>query len=142
MYNAFATKDEPGTTGTTRLHMDMSDAVNIMLHAEACPDGTPGFATWDLFRIEDAELLRKFLIEEFYEADSIDNKRIRDPIHLQHHYLDSTLRRKLFYKYRVFSHRILQRPGDAVFIPAGCAHQVGLGLTIITLLILRTESGS
>jgi len=38
------------------------------------------------------------------------------------------LRRKLFEKYRVQSWRIYQKPGDAVFIPAGCAHQASIFL--------------
>ncbi|KAG8766760.1 hypothetical protein FRC16_007579, partial [Serendipita sp. 398] len=47
-----------------------------------------------------------------------------DPIHSQHFYLTPPLRKKLFDKYGVKSWRIYQKPGDAVFIPAGCAHQV------------------
>ena len=47
-----------------------------------------------------------------------------DPIHAQSFYLDVELRKKLFEEYGVKSFRIYQRPGEAVFIPAGCAHQV------------------
>ncbi|KAJ7853152.1 hypothetical protein B0H14DRAFT_3136940 [Mycena olivaceomarginata] len=38
--------------------------------------------------------------------------------------LDSILRRRLWAKYGVQSYRVYQRPGEAIFIPAGCAHQV------------------
>ena len=41
MYNAFASKDEPGSKGSTRLNMDMADAVNIMQYAEKTPEGKP-----------------------------------------------------------------------------------------------------
>ena len=47
-----------------------------------------------------------------------------DPIHGQQFYLDVNLRRQLFDEYGVKSYRVYQRPGDGVFIPAGCAHQV------------------
>ncbi|KAF8898128.1 hypothetical protein CPB84DRAFT_1780900 [Gymnopilus junonius] len=47
-----------------------------------------------------------------------------DPIHGQQFYLDVELRKALFEEYGVKSYRVYQRPGDGVFIPAGCAHQV------------------
>jgi [histone H3]-dimethyl-L-lysine9 demethylase len=118
MYNAMAVIETRGSKGSTRLHMDMADAVNIMLHAERRPDGEPGVAAWDLFRAEDANLLRKFLKKRY------NGSLQHDPIHSQQVYLDNTLRKELFEEYGVKSHRIYQKPGDAVFIPAGCAHQV------------------
>lgn len=118
MYNAFATVDADGSKGTTRLHMDMADAVNIMVYAEPCVDGSPGGARWDLFRAEDAPLIRKFLCDRFNLASGLD------PIHSQQFYLDKQLRAELYAKTGVRSHRVIQRKGEAVFIPAGCAHQV------------------
>ncbi|KAI0301852.1 hypothetical protein B0F90DRAFT_1809951 [Multifurca ochricompacta] len=100
MYIALATTDEEGSKGSTRLHMDMADGVNIMVHAEAQTDGSPGVAAWDLFRAGDADRLRRFLKRRF----GVNGQH--DPILSQQ------------------SHRVYQRPGDAVFIPAGCAHQV------------------
>jgi lysine-specific demethylase 3 len=126
MYNAYAASDKKGTEGSTRLHMDMADAVNIMLHAKQCKNGEPGFATWDLFRAEDASKVRQFLKEEFPKDDT--PFRLSDPIHSQFHYLDNSLLAKLYDKYNVYSYRIHQRPGQAVFIPAGCAHQVSTSL--------------
>jgi [histone H3]-dimethyl-L-lysine9 demethylase len=118
MYNAFATQDTEGSKGTTRLHMDMADAVNMMVHTEPCADGTPGGARWDLFRAEDAPAIRKFLSDHFKLANGLD------PIHSQQFYLDKQLRAELYAKTGVRSHRVIQRQGEAVFIPAGCAHQV------------------
>ncbi|SRR6266702_1317231 len=118
MYNAFATQDTEGSKGSTRLHMDMADAVNVMVHAEACVDGSPGGARWDLFRAEDAPAIRRFLSERFKLASGLD------PIHSQQFYLDERLRTELYTKTGVRSHRVFQRQGEAVFIPAGCAHQV------------------
>lgn len=118
MYNAMASFQAVGSKGSTRLHMDMADAVNIMTYAAATPDGKPGCAAWDLFQASDAEQLRKFLRNRY------NGSYQHDPIHSQQFYLDRHLRQELHEKYGVKSHRIYQRPGEAVFIPAGCAHQV------------------
>ena len=47
-----------------------------------------------------------------------------NPIHDQLFYLDATLRRRLRDEYNVRGWRFIQRHGDAIFIPAGCPHQV------------------
>lgn len=100
--------------------MDMADAVNIMLYAAKRQDGSDGYAAWNIFRAEDADLIRQFLQEEFPD----DPPTNLDPIHSQVHFLDTSLRHRLWKKTGVLSWRIHQRPGEAVFIPAGCAHQV------------------
>ncbi|KIJ19833.1 hypothetical protein PAXINDRAFT_174430 [Paxillus involutus ATCC 200175] len=118
MYNAMASFESVGSKGSTRLHMDMADAINIMTSAAPTPDGKPGCAAWDLFRACDADKLRTFLRRKFKGSYQ------HDPIHSQQFYLDSTLREELFEMYGIKSHRVYQRPGEAVLIPAGCAHQV------------------
>ncbi|CDO74624.1 hypothetical protein BN946_scf184325.g11 [Trametes cinnabarina] len=118
MYNAMASFEGQGSKGSTRLHMDMADAINIMTYAALTPDGRPGCAAWDIFRAEDTQKLRKFLRKKF------KGQYQHDPIHSQQFYLDTDLRQELHRDYGVFSHRIYQHPGEAVFIPAGCAHQV------------------
>ncbi|CCM03365.1 uncharacterized protein FIBRA_05494 [Fibroporia radiculosa] len=120
MYNAMASFESQGSKGTTRLHMDMADAINIMLYAASTPDGRPGSAAWDIFKAEDSVKLRKFLRKKF------KGQFQHDPIHSQQFYLDSNLRQELFKDYGVKSHRIYQKPGEAVFIPAGCAHQASV----------------
>ena len=120
MYNSMASSQEPGSKGSTRLHMDMADALNVMLYASKCKDGTEGYAVWDLFRAEDSDKLRGFLRSKFGQPQSGAN----DPIHGQQFYLDVELRQALFDECGVKSYRVYQRPGDGVFIPAGCAHQV------------------
>jgi lysine-specific demethylase 3 len=127
MYNAQQSNESAGSQGTTRLHMDMADAMNIMVHAEPTPDGKPGTAAWDLFRTEDSDKIRQFLQDKFMKKQNNGGAVLNwgDPIHSQRFYLDSVLRRELFEETGVKSHRVYQKPGEAVFIPAGCAHQVG-----------------
>ncbi|CAE7139566.1 unnamed protein product [Rhizoctonia solani] len=120
MYNAFTSIEGPGGQGSTRLHMDMADAVNIMMYASESPDGSPGVAAWDIFRASDSDKIRAYLRRNFKDRAN----EFRDPIHSQLFYLDSNHRKRLYDEEQVFSWRIYQRPGDAVFIPAGCAHQV------------------
>lgn len=118
MYNAMSSFESAGSKGSTRLHMDMADAVNIMTYASTTPDGKPGCAVWDLFRAQDAEKLRTFLRRKFKGTYQ------HDPIHSQQFYLDSQLRKELYDTHGIKSHRVYQKPGEAIFIPAGCAHQV------------------
>ncbi|WVR04951.1 hypothetical protein IAU60_001963 [Kwoniella sp. DSM 27419] len=119
MYNAFEALETPGGFGSTRLHMDVADAVNLLTYASDRSDGQPGCAVWDLFRAEDAGLIREYLREKFEKTHVFT-----DPIHSQLFYLDSSMRRELFEKKGVRGWRVYQYPGQAVFIPAGCAHQV------------------
>jgi lysine-specific demethylase 3 len=145
MYNALASREDG--KGSTRLHMDMvgitlvlcsiiafqsrlilecsqADAVNIMLYSEAIPGGQEGSAVWDIYPSGASDLIRTFLKEEFPVSASAVS--YIDPIHSQYFYLTPALRQKLLNKYGVKAWRIYQNPGDAVFIPAGCAHQVGI----------------
>lgn len=107
--------------------MDMADAVNIMLYA-VDEHGQEGVAAWDIFRCQDSNAIRDFLRKEFPP----ERYHYTDPIHSQHFFLTTKLRKKLWDEYGVKSWRIYQRPGEAVFIPAGCAHQVCVD-TLITL---------
>ncbi len=86
MYNAMASFEAQGSKGSTRLHMDMADAVNIMLYAAPTPDGRQCSAAWDLFKAEDSLKLRKFLRRKF------KGQYQHDPIHTQQFYLDAQLR--------------------------------------------------
>ncbi|KAJ9474210.1 hypothetical protein PHBOTO_004286 [Pseudozyma hubeiensis] len=125
MYNAWPASEAVRGQGTTRLHMDIADAVNIMLYAaplageDVAEEHRPGVAAWDIFRAEDADALRAFLREEHAKLNFQD-----DPIHIQRFFISAPQRVKLYRKYGVKSWRIYQKAGEAVFIPAGCAHQV------------------
>jgi lysine-specific demethylase 3 len=171
MYNAMASTQIGGSKGSTRLHMDMADALNIMTYTAPCPDGSPGCAAWDLFRAEDSEKIRSFLREKFSPVNANANgtngaasnvngnaggananangqkgktttvkgnewQGMNDPIHGQQYYLDEDLRLELYQRTGVMSFRVYQQPGEAVFIPAGCAHQVRDTLHFSVALIL------
>lgn len=125
MYNAFAGDDGENGLGSTRLHMDMADAVNIMMHTEGTESGTFGYAMWDIFRASDSEAIRGYLRRVFSIEDG------EDPIHSQEYFLNAKLRRDLFEETGVKSFRVRQRRGDAVFIPAGCPHQVSAYVFLI-----------
>lgn len=66
------------------------------------------------------------LICQVGEEQGQENPPDHDPIHDQSWYLDQVLRRRLYEEYGVQGWAIVQFLGDAVFIPAGAPHQVGL----------------
>ncbi|KAI0063956.1 hypothetical protein BV25DRAFT_1800975, partial [Artomyces pyxidatus] len=118
MYNAFGTMEGENGNGSTRLHMDITDAVNIMAYAEPFPDGRPGSARWDIFPQASVGKLREFLrVHGGF-------KGVGDPIHSQTIYLTPTLLKTLEEQHGIRPYTIYQIPGQAVYIPAGCPHQV------------------
>ncbi|KAJ7177326.1 Clavaminate synthase-like protein [Mycena crocata] len=117
MYNAHG-NISGRTVASTRLHMDMADALNILMHAEVLPNGKPGGATWDIFRAEDAQQIRHFLRSEF------PNRQVDDPIHGQEVFITDELLLRMHQTCGVKSYRVHQKVGEAIMIPAGCAHQV------------------
>lgn len=117
MYNALSTVYDDAHSGSTRLHLDLSDAVNVMMWASPTVDGQRGYALWHIFAIEDAPLIRRYL----HERKPSDQG---DPIHNQDTYLTPTMLQEMLDRYRVRPYTIRQFVGEAVFIPAGCAHQV------------------
>ncbi|KAF8465959.1 hypothetical protein BDZ91DRAFT_726021 [Kalaharituber pfeilii] len=149
MYNAYPALDflptsatsgtEAGATkvvrGTTNLHLDITDAINILVYASPSPSPAdlisyshPSLAPslppragaiWDIFPPSAAPLLRRFLSSTRAAAAGID-----DPIHRQRFYLSEEDLKRLQDEWGVQSYRVYQSPGEAVFVPAGCAHQV------------------
>jgi len=117
MYNADETIPDNMHHGSTKLHMDVTDALNRMLWAANSSDGERGCAKWEIFDAIHAPLLRKFLVEHGFTG-------LGDCIHSQRIYLTPHLLKCLFEKYRIRPYTIVQYPGDIVFIPAYCAHQV------------------
>ncbi|XP_066472144.1 lysine-specific demethylase 3B isoform X1 [Tiliqua scincoides] len=152
MYNAYGLiTAEDRRVGTTNLHLDVSDAVNVMVYVgipigEGAHDDEvlktidegdaddvtkqriheakekPG-ALWHIYAAKDAEKIRE-LLRKVGEEQGQENPPDHDPIHDQSWYLDQTLRKRLYDEYGVQGWAIVQFLGDAVFIPAGAPHQV------------------
>ncbi|KAM4653441.1 lysine-specific demethylase 3B isoform 7-T8 [Amazona ochrocephala] len=152
MYNAYGLiTAEDRRVGTTNLHLDVSDAVNVMVYVGIpIGEGThddevlktidegdaddvtkqrihegrekPG-ALWHIYAAKDAEKIRE-LLRRVGEEQGQENPPDHDPIHDQSWYLDQTLRKRLYDEYGVQGWAIVQFLGDAVFIPAGAPHQV------------------
>ncbi|KIM89597.1 hypothetical protein PILCRDRAFT_60651, partial [Piloderma croceum F 1598] len=119
MYFAYKTVSDDHHNGSTKLHMDLTDAVNVMLWASPDPDKQPGYALWRIFPATSAPLLHRFIREECGFTGP------RDPVHSQCIYLSPNKCELFFKKYGIRPYTIRQYPNQAVFIPAYCAHQVG-----------------
>ncbi|KAF0934405.1 hypothetical protein E2562_025022 [Oryza meyeriana var. granulata] len=88
---------------------------------------TEGGALWDIFRREDVSKLHDYLMkhaEEFRHYNYETVKQVSHPIHDQCFYLSNEHKRKLKEEYGVEPWTFEQKLGEAVFIPAGCPHQV------------------
>ncbi|KAI3800269.1 hypothetical protein L1987_28356 [Smallanthus sonchifolius] len=123
----------------TKLHCDMSDANENLYHfnsgfggykGESSSNGrgdTCGGALWDIFRMEDMKLLEEYLLKhsrEFRHTYCCPVNQVYNPIHDQAYYLTLEHKRKLKEEYGMEPWTFEQRLGEAVFIPAGCPHQV------------------
>ena len=109
MYSA--TKDEENV-GSTRLHKDVTDAWNVLTHANPADKG----ADWVLFSRKDTVEVTKWL-----------QRRLRckgDPVHHQQTFLTQADLADLWEELVIRPYLINQKLNQFVFIPAGCAHQV------------------
>ncbi|KAI0695261.1 hypothetical protein C8T65DRAFT_584462 [Cerioporus squamosus] len=116
-----ATPDLP-QEGSTRLHLDITCAVNILPWTSSGDSEATG-AEWYIFDPRDLAQLRAYLQSRCCSRAGNDSERIKDPIHAQLTFIDDEILSDLS-TLGVRPYKIRQRLGDAVFIPAGAAHQV------------------
>uniref|UniRef100_A0A182JNM9 [histone H3]-dimethyl-L-lysine(9) demethylase n=1 Tax=Anopheles christyi TaxID=43041 RepID=A0A182JNM9_9DIPT len=152
MYSAYGSALHP-SKGTTNLHLDISDAVNVMVYV-GVPKDVPRDrynekivelidsedcdyltrqrvrerkelpgALWHIYHAQDADKIRTLLNKIELEKGGTI-KPNHDPIHDQKWYLDRNMRKRLQQEYQVEGYAIVQCSGDAIFIPAGAPHQV------------------
>ncbi|XP_078181905.1 lysine-specific demethylase JMJ26-like isoform X2 [Carex rostrata] len=180
-YIAYGFREELGRgDSVTKLHCDVADAVNILMHisaveisfeqesaikhlkrkhreqdkmefsenqghttraewGEKTKKGETGIihevndraetagALWDIFRRDDVPLLKAYLEKYFCEFRHIHCNRVNEvlnPVHDETFYLTAEHKRRLKKEFGIEPWSLVQHVGEAIFIPAGCPHQV------------------
>jgi hypothetical protein len=77
-----------------------------------------GTALWHIFKVSDVAKIRAYIRSTFNHSYQ------NDPIHSQRYYLGPSHLAELKTVHGVVPFTIHQSVGEAVFIPAGCPHQV------------------
>ncbi|CAM6097598.1 unnamed protein product [Calypogeia fissa] len=101
-------------------------ALTTVSEASEAPPSYGG-ALWDIFRREDVPKLQEYIKKHREEFRHISNKPVPyvlHPIHDQTFYLDERHKKQLKEEYQIEAWTFEQHYGEAVFIPAGCPHQV------------------
>ncbi|KAK9280000.1 hypothetical protein L1049_013684 [Liquidambar formosana] len=86
-----------------------------------------GGAVWDIFRKQDVPKLLEYLKKHWKEFRHINNLPVNSVVHSIHDqtfFLDEKHKKQLKEEYDVEPWTFEQYLGEAVFIPAGCPHQV------------------
>ncbi|KAL9225409.1 hypothetical protein vseg_001339 [Gypsophila vaccaria] len=97
-----------------------------------------GAAMWDIFRREDVPKILEFLNkhqQEFRHINNLPLKSVIHPIHDQTFYLSEKHKKQLKEEFDVEPWTFEQHLGEAVFIPAGCPHQVRNRLSCIKVAL-------
>ncbi|PWA85125.1 zinc finger, RING-type [Artemisia annua] len=117
--------NEPSVSGSEMGNEDSEDDIPQCVNGYS--DSEYGGALWDIFRREDVPKLTEYLNKHQKEFRGINNAPVSSvvhPIHDQTFYFDEKHKRKLKKEFGVEPWTFEQYLGEAVFIPAGCPHQV------------------
>ena len=138
----------------TRLHEDLSDAINIMCHTQhppgtrdspvarcgnvplAIPSCNGAGAVWDLYRREDRPVLRQFLLDVLagkvpdcppflWKGKALTTDDVIDVVH-DHSLMITSSHRTILARppYNIHPWLLEQYEYEGVVIPASCVHQV------------------
>ncbi|XP_057785746.1 lysine-specific demethylase JMJ26-like [Salvia miltiorrhiza] len=113
------------TSVQTRIDSDTSNG--HLKSGKASTDTAHGAAVWDIFRRQDVPMLTEYLQKhhkEFFHYGNSVVDFVVHPIHDQIFYLDEKHKRQLKEEFNIEPWTFEQHLGEAVFIPAGCPHQV------------------
>lgn len=114
----YIAREDRDKQGSTRLHLDLSDAINVLVYAANSSTGEAGGALWHIFSREDTVLLSSIL------KSHPSYRKPGNPIHQQKIYLSPSDLEWLQREHGIVPYCVLQRSGQGLFVPAGGAHQV------------------
>lgn len=121
------TKSDVGDSNANGFDELVQELEDADVNEGSCSDHSYGGALWDIFRREDVPKLREYLLKHMAEFRHFDDKPIdcvHHPIHDQVFFLDEEHKKKLKEEYQIEPWSFEQYEQEAVFIPAGCPHQV------------------
>lgn len=119
-------KDVYGVSDLGPVKLDTNEGKEFIQGRENS-DVAYGGAVWDIFRRQDVPKLIEFLLKhqsEFHHNSNLPVNVVYHPIHDQTLYLNERHKKQLKEEFDVEPWTFEQRLGEAVFIPAGCPHQV------------------